>query len=64
MFFKKAVVIKGSGADKCYLETDLPAPVYPFNENLYFSFDAAADTGEEYIQKTFGLKATVIERAK
>jgi hypothetical protein len=63
--FTRATVVRLShGPDKCTLDTGfVPGPVYPFDEPLCLRFDAARGTGVDYIKRTFGLDATVIEES-
>lgn len=49
----KIKIIKGRGADKVYMETDLPEACWPYDGTLSIRFDVAEGRGEEYIKTHF-----------
>lgn len=58
----RATVICGDGADKCYLHiADKIAPIWPFKEELVLGFEAAKNSGAEYIKETFDIEPEVIQ---
>ena len=60
----KAQVVQGRGCDKVLLITDLPNPTYPYARTLAVKFDAAADTGPDYVRKHFGIEPEIIRATK
>lgn len=46
----RAIVVNGVGSDKCFIQTDLPDPCFPYTGNLTFSFSAAAGDGYAYVK--------------
>nr|DAF94350.1 MAG TPA: hypothetical protein [Myoviridae sp. ctu2j3]DAF94385.1 MAG TPA: hypothetical protein [Myoviridae sp. ctu2j3] len=59
---KRVVVVQGSGSDKIAVFTDLPGPIWPFEEKAVLSIEAAAGTGPEYVRAVFGVEPEVIHR--
>lgn len=59
----KATVLVGSGTDQIYLQTNLPAPVWPFTEKLSLRFEAAKGDGVAYVREHFKLEPEVIKMA-
>lgn len=56
-----AVVIVGKGADKICIETSRTEATYPFKEALALNFQAAAGTGEKFVEDNFaGLPIKVV----
>lgn len=49
----RAMVILSNRADKVSLVTDLPEPVYPYNDTLHLYFNTAINKGAEYVGKHF-----------
>lgn len=62
----RAVVIQDAGSDKVMLTTNLPSACWPYQkEPLMMSFEAAANTGVEYLKRHFpGVPCEVLTRAK
>lgn len=59
---KSATVIRADySPDVCYLYTTLPDPEWPFKDHLVLKFNAARDTGPEYILNNFGIKSKLVE---
>lgn len=50
-----ATIIKGYGADKIFLTTDLKEACYPFEGSLLIHFDTAHNTGYAYLKNNFDL---------
>ena len=60
LIITKVTVIKGSGPDRVYLDTNLPSPTPNFcPAPLCFSFDAA--DGVDYVVHTLGVNPGCIE---
>ena len=63
MQITKATIIKGFGADKVILFTDLPSACYPYKGNQSLSFDTAKDTANDYMRIHFAdIPYTIVER--
>ena len=57
----KATVLLMPGADKISLHTNLPSPMPAVSEQpLALDFDAAHDTGIEYVKNIFDIEPEVI----
>lgn len=55
-----ATVLKGNGADKILIKTNLPEACWPYQGNLHLQFSAAAGSGINYVFEHFGLTPMVI----
>lgn len=63
VMIKAATVVRGFGADKVYLKTDLPYAVWPFEGFRDLHFECAANGAEEYLERNFpGITVEVINR--
>lgn len=52
-------VILDESADTVLVTTNLPGAVWPFKDTLVLKFNAAKDTGAEYVRKHFGIEPTI-----
>lgn len=58
-------IVEGIGADHIMLETDLPPATWPYKLAPTVTFEAARDTAEGYVQKTFpGVPVEIVRRPK
>jgi hypothetical protein len=48
-----ATIVRNTGSDKVYLETDLPDGCWPYSERLSLKFECAARSAEDYLAKHF-----------
>lgn len=55
----KAVVVLTAGTDICYIDTDLPEPLWPFDGRLSLRFETAANAGKKYLSEV--LKCECVE---
>ena len=62
MEITKAIVVEGQGPDYVMLETTINGPIYPFDQPLCLSFQAAAGTGVQYVIKNFGIMPEHVRR--
>jgi hypothetical protein len=49
----KITIVKSSGTDTVFLETDLPSGVWPFEGGQSFRTDVARGQGKEYVKRHF-----------
>ena len=65
MKINRIVIIQGMGTDRVMLETDLPEACWPYDNKLSITFNAAQDTGPEYIALHFpNIPIEVVERSR
>jgi hypothetical protein len=61
MNFVSATVVQRSGhMDTILLNTDLPNPVYPFNEQMTLRCETPRKQGPDYVRTHFQLEPTVV----
>lgn len=61
MTITRATIVRGNGADKIILDTDLPCATWPYEGYQSVSFECAASHGEKYLAKHFAsIPSTVI----
>lgn len=56
-----ATIVRGMGADKIILHTNLPEACYPYTSKQSFSFNAAQGSGVLYVTKHLGVSTDVVE---
>ncbi len=62
MQVKSATVIRErSGTDHIMLHTDIPNPIWPYNDYLTVKFEAARGNGPEYVRRYFDIEPQVIK---
>lgn len=57
----KITVFVGYGVDVVYIVTnDFENPIWPFDGNLTMKFDAARNSGVEYVRRHFNMEPEII----